>query len=127
MTGIFNFSNLSLQRKLINLAVLVSSMVLLIPSSAYFIIQYQTLKNHTRAEFQNIAKLVAQNSSAAIVFKDKTESDKIISTLRSDLCIEQAVILDNNKNVVSKLYPDLNHINTTSATDWNKASSYYED
>lgn len=84
MTGIFNFSNLSLQRKLINLAVLVSLLVLMISSSAYFIIQYQTLKNYTRAEFQNIAKLMAQNSSAAIDFKDETEARKIISTLRSD-------------------------------------------
>lgn len=96
--------NEPLKRKLIRVILLTCSVVLFLTYTSYFIYEYFTFREVTRAQVSTLGRVVAANSTAALAFDSRRDAIEILDALKAEKNIIAASLYDINGNLFAK-YP----------------------
>src|SRR5262245_34763526 len=82
----------TIQRKLTRVVMATTGFALCVATVALLIDQYVSTRNETASRLRIIARIVAAQSSAAVVFKDGRAAEEILASLRAEKDLEGAAI-----------------------------------
>ena len=86
------FRDLPIRRKVALVVVLTSAIVLLLTSAAFMIYEWSTFRRAALTNMTMLGRIVADNSTAALRFRNEADVRDILSTLRADPDILIAVV-----------------------------------
>lgn len=93
------FNNISIQRKVMTIMVLQSTIVLLLVSMAVVANVAIVKHRETREDLSSLTGIVALNVSSALVFDDRNAAQKTLNGLKEKKHIISAYIFDSNNSV----------------------------
>lgn len=88
------FANLPVQRKLGYAMLLTTAVALLLACVIFFIVEYRSYRSDIQHTVATLAKLTADNSTAAIAFEDWSNGAQILEALRAEPQIVSAALYD---------------------------------
>ena len=91
-----DFKNLSLKKKLTLIILATSGLMIFIISVIFFINEAISIKRFVEHNISAIAKIIARNSTAALVFDDKDTAKELLQALETEPHIVAAAIYDKN-------------------------------
>jgi signal transduction histidine kinase len=97
--------DLPIRKKLIRVILLISSAVLLLTCSIYFIYDFITYRQLMVRQMSILGGIISSNSTAALAFEDAGEAKEILSAVRADPHIVSAILLDKDGKLFCR-YPD---------------------
>ncbi|MGH8020578.1 MAG: sensor histidine kinase [Opitutaceae bacterium] len=97
-------ARLPIREKLIAAIVFTSAFVLLITLAAGFAFEYRSFGRRLEREIASVALIVADNSTAAIAFRDTTGAQQTLDALRAEPQIVAATLFDLEGNIFAT-YP----------------------
>lgn len=86
---------------------LTCGLVLILTCAAFFIYEVITYRDLTRHELSTLAKIVADNSSAAVAFDARNDADETLGALKSQPSIVAASLYDEEGTFFAKYPQDL--------------------
>jgi len=89
-----NLRNLSLQRKLIVLAMLTSSIAIVLSSASFLIYDLLSFRQLLSQDLMTQAQIIAYNSAAAVAFKDEASAKLTLSALTAKEDVVVAALYD---------------------------------
>jgi two-component system, sensor histidine kinase and response regulator len=92
-----SLSGLSIQRKLMGVIMLATSVALLLASTTSALYELVMLRTSLTTEVISMADVVAANSTAAVAFRDHAAGRETLAALRADPRIESAYIYDRDR------------------------------
>jgi len=93
------FRNLSIRRKLIAILLLTNVVVLALVSTAFVVNEATRFRSEMRTELTALAKIVGDNSSAAVAFSDRKAAGDTLSALRAKPYILTALVILKDDSV----------------------------
>ena len=97
----------SIQTKLMRVMLLTCAVILMLTCVGYFGYEYFYFRANYISQLSNIGKIIASNSTAALVFDDHTAADEILTSLKTDPHILAAAIYDKDGRLFAKYPPNL--------------------
>jgi len=91
--------DVSIQRKLMRIIMLTSSVSLLLASGSYFLYELVTFQGAATQELMSIADIIAANSTAALEFNDPEAGEEILASLNAQEQIIAACIYNEEGNL----------------------------
>src|SRR5690349_17510375 len=91
--------NLSIQRKLLAITLLISGAVLTVALSVLFAYQVLNFRASFKRDTVTIAEIIANNSTAALAFEDTNAAAEILTSLKAKPTVSGAC-LSNNKGAI---------------------------
>ncbi|MBA4055522.1 MAG: hypothetical protein C0490_12475 [Marivirga sp.] len=98
------FKHTPIQKKLMRISLLISSVVLLVTCTTFFLYELYTSRQCARQKLFALGKVIAANSAAALAFDRKEDANKILSALVAEPHVVAACLYDKNNKLFSK-YP----------------------
>jgi signal transduction histidine kinase len=98
----FRFRDLPIKRKLILMNTLTSIIVLLLASAAFTAYEVITFRQKMTRDLEILAKIIATNSTAALVFNDKNSAEETLSALSAQRHILIACIYSSDGKEFAK-------------------------
>src|SRR4051794_37654851 len=95
----------SIQRKLLQLVLLISCVVLLLTSAGFFAYEFYTYREASKERLSTIGEVIAANSTGALAFQSPDDAVDILQALRAEKHIVAAAIYNSKGNLFAK-YPD---------------------
>lgn len=89
------FSDLPIGRKISRLVVVTSSLVVLLTCAAFVAYEYLSFGRATLDNVTTLSRVIADNSTAALTFKDAAVARELITTLRAEPAIVAAALYDS--------------------------------
>lgn len=99
-------ADIPVQRKLRMAMLLTSTLALLVASGVFLAVQYLGYRRDFRQTVTNLARITAENSTAAVAFKDAVAAQQTLETLRADPQVIAAVLYDLEGRPVAKYQED---------------------
>jgi signal transduction histidine kinase/CheY-like chemotaxis protein len=93
-------AHLPLRTKLIAASALTASIALLISALTQGISAYQFVRNEAYEHLNEVARVIAGRSTAAILSQDFSQAEALVSALRVEPNVEEAVLIDQQKRVL---------------------------
>jgi len=93
------FKDFSIKRKLTVIIMLTSTVVILMASILYITNDLIRLRARIIEKLSTIAKVIGENSTAAIIFRDKKTAEEILSALNAEPHIKSASIFEKEGKV----------------------------
>ncbi|HEX2896961.1 MAG TPA: PAS domain S-box protein [candidate division Zixibacteria bacterium] len=93
-----------IQKKLMAMLLLTSGAVMLFACAAFFAYEFVTFRTETVQRLSTLGRVIASNSTAALVFKDKDDAREILAALYAEPHIVAAGLYDKDGNLFST-YP----------------------
>ncbi len=93
-----------IQRKLMRIFMLTSTVVLLITCVSFAVYEYLSFREASRQQLTTIGKIVAANSTAALAFDNPQDAGEILNGLRTEKHIVAACLYDSHTQLFSR-YP----------------------
>ncbi len=90
------FRDLPIRRKVTLLLALTSALVVLLTAAAFMTYEWVTFRRATLGDLTTLARIIADNSTAAMQFGDFEEATSLVSTLRAETSIRAAVLYDTS-------------------------------
>jgi PAS domain S-box-containing protein len=97
----------SLQKRVRTVILLASVIVLFVTAAAFVAYEAISFRANLVRNLSTLAAVIADNSAAALAFKNKEVAEEILAALRAEPGIEAAVIYDDKGNVFAKYPPTL--------------------
>jgi signal transduction histidine kinase len=97
----------SIQRKLIRVIALTSSVVLVVTCASYFAYEFFTFRRAMISQLTILGETISANSTAALAFDNSDDAAEILSALKSDKHIVAACLYDAQGNLFAKYPYDL--------------------
>src|ERR1051325_5904642 len=97
-----NLRNLSLQRKLIVLAMLTSSIAIVLSSASFLVYDLLSFRQLLGQDLMTQAQIIAYNSAAALAFKDEASANVTLSALTAKDDVVAAVLYGTDGNVFAR-------------------------
>ena len=94
--------NLSIQRKLTLLAMLTSSITLVLSSASFFIYDLVSFRDRISQDLATQAQVIAYNSAAAMAFKDESSARVTLSALTAKEDVVAAVLYTTDGTVLAR-------------------------
>ena len=91
--------NSPIKDKLMRVIMLTCTVVLVIMSTVYIVVEYFTYREVARRNVMVISSVVAANSSAALAFDSPRDAFETLSALRANIFIESAILYDRTGKV----------------------------
>jgi PAS domain S-box-containing protein len=88
------FRDLPIRRKVALVVILTSGIVLFLTSAAFMTFEWVTFRSATLTVVSTLGRVIADNSTAALRFRNEAELTQLIATLRADPEIVTAAIYD---------------------------------
>jgi signal transduction histidine kinase len=101
------FRDTPIKRKLTALYLLSTGAVLFLTCSAYFVYEFVTFRQTTRAQLATLGALVAANSTAALAFSNQRDAGEILSALKAEPHIVAAGLYDRQGTLFSTYRPSV--------------------
>lgn len=101
MTSMDYWRSLPLKAKLLLLTLSVSCLGIVLVCISLVVVEHQAYKKQLESELITVASILAEQSAAAVLFRDQNQLDSIIASLRQIETIEQVCIYDANGEVLS--------------------------
>src|SRR5690242_1713217 len=77
------FYNLPIQQKMLLMTLLICSVVLLVAMLALFVFQMVNFRSSFERDTSTLAAIIANNSTAALSFKDDTAGNEVVGSLQA--------------------------------------------
>ena len=103
-----NLRNLSLKRKLTLVAMLTSTIAVVLSSASFLIYDLVSFRNLLRQDLTTQAEIVAYNSAAALAFNDAASANVTLSALRAKGDVVAAVLYTGDRRVFASYFRDGN-------------------
>ncbi|SDM37863.1 Signal transduction histidine kinase [Geoalkalibacter ferrihydriticus] len=97
------FSRLPIRRKLTAMTLVTSTVVLLLTATAFIAIEVVSFRDNAIDKLASLARIVANNSQAPLLFNDPGAADDLLGTLRVQKNLIEAGIYDAQGNPFSLL------------------------
>ena len=97
----------SLQKRVRAVILLASVIVLFVTAAAFVAYEAISFRARLVRNLSTLAAIIADNSAAALAFKNKAVAEEILSALRAEPDIEAAVIYDEMGNIFVSYPPTL--------------------
>src|SRR5690349_13880065 len=97
-----NFGNLSITRKLTLLAMLTSTIAVLLSSAGFLIYDLVTFRHILSRDLMTDAEIVAYNSAAALAFNDEAAAKVQLSALTAKSDLVAAILYDANGKIFAR-------------------------
>src|ERR1044071_510677 len=97
-----NVRNLSIQRKLTLLAMLTSSIAVVLSSASFLIYDLVSFRHLLSQDLMTQAQIVAYNSAAAMAFKDEASANVTLSALTAKDDVVAAALYGTDGNVFAR-------------------------
>ena len=97
------FRDLSIQRKLLAMTLLVSGAVLMVALSVMFVWQLLSFRASFKRDTATLAQIIANNSTAALAFDDKKAAGEILASLKAKPTVHGACLADNQGVIVAAM------------------------
>lgn len=81
-----------IRRKMTAVVFLTSGLVVIVACAALFLFQLESFRRQVTEDLTALARIVAANSSAAVIFRDKDAATEILSALKATPHVVSAVI-----------------------------------
>ena len=94
----------SIQKKLMRLGLLTSSVVLVLTCTGFFTYEYFTFRQASKDRLSTLGEIISENSTAALAFQSAEHAEEILDALKAEHHIVAAVLYDRAGNVFAK-YP----------------------
>src|SRR4051794_12489823 len=94
----------SIKRQLVMVIMLTSLIVLLLTVIAFMAYDLTTFRQSMSQNLMTLARIIAENSNAALKFKDPEDSRQVLMSLRAEPHIIAAALYDKDGNLFVK-YP----------------------
>src|SRR3954464_9411416 len=94
------FSDLPLRTKLIAASALTASIALFIAALTSGISSYLFSRNEAYEHLHSVARVIAGRSTAAIQSQDFAQAEALVSALRVEPNVEEALLIDSQKRVL---------------------------
>jgi signal transduction histidine kinase/CheY-like chemotaxis protein len=101
-----NLRNLSIQRKLTLLAMLTSSIAVVLSSASFLIYDLVSFRQLLNQDLTTQAQIVAYNSAAAMAFKDESSANVTLSALTAKDDVVAAVLYGTDGNIFARYFRD---------------------
>lgn len=98
------FKRTSIRKQILRVIILTIGVVLLLTFTSYFIYEIVTFRQNALRQLEVIAKIVSNNSTAALAFEDQKSAAEILGALKAEPHVDLAVIYDKTGNPFS-YYP----------------------
>src|ERR1041385_4563227 len=98
------FRDTPIQRKLVLIILLTSTVALLLMRSAFFIFEYLTFRQATLEQSATLARAIAANSTAVLTFGNQQDAEETLSAFEAEGSLVAAALYDANGNLFS-YYP----------------------
>jgi signal transduction histidine kinase len=98
------FRDMPIQKKLMRVILLISGIMLLITSAAFFVYEFYAFRQTATQKLSTVAKVIATNSTAALAFDNHEDAYKILLGLKTEPHIVAASLYDKKGNLFSH-YP----------------------
>lgn len=92
--------NLSLSRKIKGIVIIATTLALLLSSCAFIWLSWFSLRDSIKLDAVGLADAVGSNCTAALLFKDSTAANDILSALKSDPRILQAALFTKDDTIL---------------------------
>lgn len=112
------FSRASIRRKLVIIIMFTSVVALSFASSAFIILDRQSVKQSMQQELAVLAKVIAMRSAAALTFQDRRTAAANLESLGVQAAIQTACMYDFNGKVFAK-YARANSQNSSASSEDN--------
>jgi len=93
--------NLSIRRKIVLIIMIISAVSLLVASAAFILTDRINARQSAEQGLSTLAKVIAANSSAAILFGDKAAADETLNFLRQQKHIQAVALYRQNGELFS--------------------------
>jgi two-component sensor histidine kinase/uncharacterized membrane protein affecting hemolysin expression len=100
-----SFRDFSIRLKLMVIVVSTSGIVLLLISVAFLSYEWYTFRHGLQQNITTLAKVVADNSTAALAFQTPTDAHEVLNALKAENSIISAVLYDQQQKIFA-FYPD---------------------
>ncbi|HLH52524.1 MAG TPA: ATP-binding protein [Verrucomicrobiae bacterium] len=87
---------ISLRQQLVRIIMLTSSIVLLLSSAAFIGFEWVTLRQTALESLATLGKVIADNSAAPLAFSNPVDAEEVLSALKADPHVRQAVLYDRS-------------------------------
>jgi signal transduction histidine kinase len=95
------FKDLPIKQKLMRFVFLISSVVLVVTITTFFIYEYYKFRETSLEKISTLGKIVANNGTAALAFSNKEDAAEILASLRFEPHIVGACFYDRTGNLFS--------------------------
>lgn len=100
--------NLSIRRKIVLIIMMISAIALVVASTAFIATDRVNARQSIEENLRTLGKILAANSSAAILFGDKTSAEEILDFLSKQHYIQAAVLYGQDGEIfASHIKPDV--------------------
>src|SRR5437879_13910045 len=103
----FAFRDITIQRKLMTIILLISGAVLLLTCSAFFAYELLTFRQTTVRQLSTLGEVIATNSTAALAFQNQNDAQEILAAVKAERHIVAACLYDNEGKLFAKYPRDL--------------------
>src|SRR4051812_38048679 len=101
------FKDIPIQKKLLRVIMLISGSVLILTCAAFFVYEFLTFRQASVQQLSTIAKIVSNNSTAALAFDNAEDANEILTALKAEPHIEAACLYDMKGKLFSRYPPNL--------------------
>lgn len=116
-----NRKNSPIQQKIMTVIMMTSGIVLVMTCAAFFIYEYISARESARRQISILARVIASNSTAALMFDSKLDAEETLSSLQQERHILAACLFDSSGNVFAK-YPQ--NLSESSIPQWKTSREY---
>lgn len=120
-------SNLSIQRQLVLIIVLISTVSLLLAASMFTYIQLREHRLTMVDSMTSTAKIIAENVQAAVLFDNSKDADQILAEFEGDARILVAAIYKNESKIFSSYKSAKEFVPPTISPLWEESPYQFED
>lgn len=103
------FKDMPIQRKLLRIIFIISSVVLFVTCVSFFIYEFYAFRKTTVEKLSIIGKIIAANSTAALAFEDTGDAKEILAALKTEPHIVTAALYDKDGNLFSAYFSGNNN------------------
>jgi len=98
------FKDAPIQRKLMTIVLLTTGVALVLTSAALFTFEFINFRKETINRHSALGSVIADNSTAALAFRNKADAEEVLSALAAEPHIVAAALYDN-KDKLFATYP----------------------
>jgi PAS domain S-box-containing protein len=96
------FRDLPIQRKMLVMTLVICGSILLVAVAAFFIFQVLDFRSNFKENTETLAGIIADNSTAALQFKDASAAEEFVGSLKSVPYIVSASLVEPNGSLLAK-------------------------
>ena len=111
------FSNLSVKYKVTLIAVLTSTIVVILAAVAFLALEIGNYRRAMVQELTTVAQIIANNSTAALTFEDRNDAEEVLSALKSKSNILAGELFINAAKAFARYRPK-KHTDGLSKEPW---------